>query len=80
MVVMWTIVVVVVTVKMTRSYPPMAMTTGVQTDKVWKPKTDDMTVQSLRHELARRRLPVDGTKPELAARLSRAMPYSLGDL
>ena len=80
MVVMWTVLVVILTVKMSKKDPPLVMTTGAQTESVWKPAVDDMTIQSLRHELARRRLPVDGTKPELAARLSRAMPYSLDDL
>ena len=74
MVVMWTVLAVILTVKMTRKNPPLVMTSGAQTEKIWKPTAADMTIQSLRHELARRRRPVDGTKPELAARLSRAMP------
>ena len=60
--------------KKSQKNPPGTMTTGIWTEDIWQPATSDMTVNSLRAELARRRLPLDGTKPELAARLSRAMP------
>ena len=55
--------------------PPMVMTTGAQTDDEWVPfaKIPDMTVQSIRHELSRLRLPTDGVKPEIVARLKLAM-------
>ena len=70
---MWTVLVVILTLKLSRKTPQLTMTTGSQTDDKWRPAVDDMTIQSIRHELARRRLPVDGAKPEVAARLSRAL-------
>ena len=76
MLVVWTTLVVMMTLKLTQRAPPqMVMTTGTQTIDEWVPisKIADMTVNSIRHELSRRRLPADGTKPELVARLSHAM-------
>ena len=77
MVVIWTALVVTLTVTITKKSqkkPPGTMTTGIQTEDIWQPATSDMTINSLREELARRRLPTEGTKLELAARLSRTRP------
>ena len=48
----------------------------------WQPSatTSDMTINSLRRELSRRRLPVTGHKEELAARLATAMAAGTTDL
>ena len=48
----------------------------------WQPSatTSDMTINSLRRELSRRRLPVTGHKEELAARLVTAMAAGTTDL
>jgi hypothetical protein len=72
---MWTVLVVIVTLQLSGKAQQRALTltTGSQTEDNWKPTIEHMTVQSMRHELARRRLPQDGSKPELAARLSLAM-------
>ena len=69
---MWTTL-VISTLKLSGTTPQLTMTTGSQTDDNWRPGVDDTTIQSIRREMARRRLPVDGAKPELAARLSRAL-------
>ena len=50
------------------------MTTGVQTDdEGFEYSVANMTVNAIRHELSRLRLPTEGKKSELVDRLTRAL-------
>ena len=54
--------------------PTFTMTTGTQTDdEEFGPTIENMTVNAIRSELSRRRLPTEGRKPELVQRLTRAL-------
>ncbi len=70
---LWTILVVIATRRLVMQKPQLQMTSGIQTDTVWKPDTSDMTTQSVRSEFSHRRLPTKGTKDELVNRLTLAV-------
>ena len=75
--VIWTALVVLATLKANERAvptPTFTMTTGAQTDdEEFEPKIENMTVNAIRSELSRRRLPTEGRKPELVERLTLAM-------
>ena len=75
--VIWTALVVLATLKANERavpVPTFTMTTGTQTDdEEFEPTIENMTVNAIRSELSRRRLPTEGRKPELVERLTRAM-------
>jgi hypothetical protein len=75
--VMWTALVVLATLKANeRAVPTPTFTTtkGTQTDdEEFGPTIENMTVNAIRSELSRRRLPTEGRKPELVQRLTLAL-------